>query len=79
MRAEVRKSIEFSLPQAQVFYISSRNKFILVKTTNLSLSPFMPSCTPISSATIIPISSFTLGIFTTKMLHKQCKSQICLV
>ena len=31
MRAEVRKSIEFSLPQAQVFYISSRNKFILVK------------------------------------------------
>ena len=57
MRAEVRKSIEFSLPQAQVFYISSRNKFILVKTTNLSLSPFMPSCTPISSATIIPISS----------------------
>ena len=52
MRAEVRKSIEFSLPQAQVFYISSRNKFILVKTTNLSLSPFMPSCSPISSATI---------------------------
>ena len=44
MRAEVRKSIEFSLPQAQVFYISSRNKFILVKTTNLSLSPFTPNC-----------------------------------
>ena len=59
MRAEVRKSIEFSLPQAQGFYISSRNKFILVKTTNLSLSPFMPSCTPISSATIIPISSWS--------------------
>ena len=59
MRAEVRKCIEFSLPQAQVFYISSRNKFILVKTTNLSLSPFMPSCTPISSATIIPISSWS--------------------
>ena len=33
MRAEVRKCIEFSLPQAQVFYISSRNKFIVVKTT----------------------------------------------
>ena len=31
MRVEVRKSIEFSLPQAQVFYISSRNKFILLK------------------------------------------------
>ena len=57
MLAEVRKSIEFILPQAQVFYISSKNKFILVKTTNLSLSPFMPSCSPISSATINPISS----------------------
>ena len=33
MRAEVRKAIEFSLPKAQVFYISSRNKLILVKTT----------------------------------------------
>ena len=32
------KSTEFSLPQAQAFYISSRNKFMLVKTTNLSLS-----------------------------------------
>ena len=31
MRVEVCKSIEFSLPQAQVFYISSRNKFILLK------------------------------------------------
>ena len=59
MRAEVQKCIEFSLPQAQVLYISSRNKFILVKTTNLSLSSFMPSCTPISSATIIPISSWS--------------------
>ena len=59
MRAEVRKSIKFSLPQAQVFYISSRNKFILIKTTHLSLSSFMPSCTPISSATIIPISSWS--------------------
>ena len=49
MRAEVRKFIEFSLPQAQVIYISLRNKFILVKTTNLSLSSFIPSCTPISS------------------------------
>ena len=54
MRPEVRKSIEFSLPQAQVFYISSRNK-----TTNLSLSSFIPSSTPISSATIIPISSWS--------------------
>ena len=44
MHAEVQKSIEFSLPQAQVFYISSRNKFILVKTTNLSLSSFMWYC-----------------------------------
>ena len=36
MGTEVQKFIEFSLPQAQVFYISSRNKFIRVKTTNLS-------------------------------------------
>ena len=34
--------VQCSLPQAQVFYIFSRNKFILVKTTNLSLFPFMP-------------------------------------
>ena len=52
MCVEVRKSTEFFLPQAQVLYISSTNKFILVKATNLSLSPFMPSCTPISSTTI---------------------------
>ena len=35
MRAEVQKSMEFSLPQAQVFYISSRNKFILVKNNKI--------------------------------------------
>ena len=61
MRAEVRKAIielsVRSLPQAQMFFISSTNIFILVTTTNLSLSQFMPSCTPISSATVIPISS----------------------
>ena len=39
-RAEVWKSTEFSLPQAQVFYISSRNKFIIVKTTNLAFAFF---------------------------------------
>ena len=60
MCVEVRKSTEFSLPQAQVLYISSTNKFILVKATNLSLSPFMPSCTPISSTIIIiSISSWS--------------------
>ena len=55
MRVEVRKSMEFSLPQAQVFYISSRNKFIVVKTTNPAFAFFfIPRCTPICCATIIP-------------------------
>ena len=49
--------VQCSLSQAQVFYIFSRNKFILVKTTNFCFLLLCPVVLQfLYSATIIPIS-----------------------